>query len=50
MYNQIGKRDRLTREQRAYRERYGKVPTEREMKQVREYRQSKERLVDWLVF
>jgi hypothetical protein len=46
MYNQIGKRDSLTKEQRDYRNNYGKVPTQEELKQVRNYRESKNRLVE----
>jgi hypothetical protein len=46
MYNQIGHRDNLTKEQRDYRNRYGKVPTENELKQVRSYRESKNKLVE----
>jgi len=46
MYNQIGKRDSLTKEQREYRNSYGKVPTERELAQVRAYKHSKNRLVE----
>jgi hypothetical protein len=46
MYNQIGKRDSLTKEQRDYRNNYGKIPTPDEMKQIIEYRHSKHRLVE----
>jgi hypothetical protein len=45
MYNQTGRRDRLTKEQKEYRIRYGKLPTQKELEQVREYQRSKNRLV-----
>jgi hypothetical protein len=46
MYNQTGRRDNLTKEQREYRDNYGKVPTQNELQQLIEYRHSKHRLVE----
>jgi hypothetical protein len=46
MYNQIGKRDNLSPEDKDFLLRYGKLPTKNELKQVRDNEVSPYREVD----